>query len=133
MIRVSGEYGTGVGAGALLLGGLLLRLRDTHKPSLAARRCLAVSPRAAAADPALADDENAAQRREDAIRDLSLLVHDPVFPGPGGYFYSVANAELVLDAGDVGLDCAERDEQLGSDFLVGPSPGDTAGDVEFSS
>jgi len=60
------------------------------------------------------------------------LVHDPVLPGPGGDFYPVAGAELVLDAGDVCLDRAERDEQLGCDLLVGAAPDDAAGDVEFS-
>lgn len=63
---------------------------------------------------------------------MNLLAHNPVLPRPCGDFHPAADAELVLDTRDVGLDGAERDEQLGCDLLVGASPGDAAGDVEFS-
>src|ERR1019366_1404395 len=61
-----------------------------------------------------------------------LVVDDLVLPGPRGDFYAVTDAELFLDAGGMGLDRAERDEQLGCDLLASAPFGDAAGDLEFS-
>ena len=51
-------------------------------------------------------------------------LHEAGFPGPGGDLDAVAHTELVLDAGKVTLDRAQRDEQLARDLDVGAAPGD---------
>jgi hypothetical protein len=54
-------------------------------------------------------------------------------PGPGGDADPVSGSELALDAGDVVLDGAGRDEELKGDLDVGPPLGDQPDDVEFAS
>ena len=53
-------------------------------------------------------------------------------PGPAGDLDSVTDAEFVVDAGQVGLDGAERDEQVGGDFGVGAAFGDGPDDFDLS-
>jgi sirohydrochlorin ferrochelatase len=60
---------------------------------------------------------------------ISSRLRDAVLPGPGGDLHPVTQPELALDAGQVGLDRAQRDEKLGRDLRIGPASGDGADDV----
>jgi sirohydrochlorin ferrochelatase len=51
----------------------------------------------------------------------SGVPNQTALPGPGRDLDSVTHAELSLHAGQVSLDGAERDEQLGGDLGVGPA------------
>src|SRR4051812_25751792 len=62
----------------------------------------------------------------------SRSADQPALPGPGGDLDPVLHVELGLHAAQVGLDRADRDEQLGGDLQVGQALRDQLHHLELA-